>query len=284
MVTMSRVWDRSTEVMSGRFGMLATIAGLLGVLPPLIQATLAQPRFVAGMSVASTPAAAGMSGAVGLLGLIVGLCAIWSSLALTAAASSPAVDSVGSALTAGARRLPVAIGLTVLIAIVAVVVLVVPIGVLGAGGVNYAAVQARDFAHAFSPGAVVGVLVGFLIALVLGLWLSARLFLFNAVLVNERRGFGTFARSFELTRGLTWRILGVLLLFGIVFLVLLMAVGSVAGVLFGLLLGSTSPTAVLVLSQLITSTVSAGFAVVFATFGAQLYRSVTGAEAAATFE
>jgi hypothetical protein len=283
MVTMSTVWDRSTEVMAGRFGMLATIAGLLGVLPRVLQSTLVPPRIVAGMAMAPGPAAAA-SGVAALASLVVALCAIWSGLALVAAASSPAIDSVGAALATSARRLPVAIGLTLLIGIVAVVVLIVPIVILGASGMNMAALRTGDVAHAFSPGAVLGVVIGFLIALIVGLWLTARLFLFNPVLVNERRGFGSIARSFALTRGLTWRLIGVLLLFGIVFLVLTMAVGSVAGILFGLLLGSGAPTAALVLTQLTTSTVSAGFAIVFATFSAQLYRSITGTEAAEAFE
>ena len=277
-VTMSMVWERTTQVMSGRFGMLATIAALLGIVPALLPAAAA-PAPAAGAGVGMSAAA----GAPGGLAVIVSLCSIWSALALTAAASSPSVDRVGTALRLGGRRLPVAIGLWLVIGVLAALVLIVPVAILGARGADLSAWLSGDLAHAVSPGAALGTLAFLLLVLALGLWLSARLFLLNAVLVNEKRGIGSLARAFELSRGYTWRLVGVLLLFGIVYLVLFLAVRSVAGTLFELLLGSGAPAAALILTQLASATLSAGFAVVISTFAAQLYRSVSGMEAAEAF-
>jgi hypothetical protein len=72
----------------------------------------------------------------------------------------------------------------------------------------------------------------------------------------------------------------VLLIFFLVFGVLSFAVSSVVGVVFALALGQSAAT---FLTTVVSALVGAGFGIVLATFTAQLYRLLTGAEAAETF-
>lgn len=289
MVRMSTVWDRSTQVMAGRFGMLATIAGLLGVVPAVVQQVFFLSR--TGGTAAPLTAAdlAAFGGGMALVGLLVGVCALWNGLSLVAAASNPGITGAGQAMAAGLRRLPVLIGLSLLLVLLLAVLAVPAFALLGlgigrlAGGVSpFQAGYAAGSVGAVSPGALLGFGLYSLVLFVLFVWLSARLILLNPVIVNERRGFGSFARSFELTRGLALRIVGVLILFGIVFLVLSFAVQAVVGVVLSLLFGVGSKLAVF-LTAIVSACVGAALTIVFTTFTAQLYRSVTGLEAAETF-
>ena len=279
MVTMSAIWDRTAEVLRGRGSMLAGIAALLLFLPAVIQAAVS--AYAGG-----TPAALGLAG---LVGIVVVLMAVWGNLALVAAAGDPPINRQ-AALAVGGRRLAPTIGLTLLVGLAVVLVAVPGIAML-AGGAGASASRLTtltvDDAAAFAVGGSPGlILAGSLYLFLFGLavfWLGARLALSLPVLVNERRGLHSIARSFELTRGLAWRIVGVILLFLILLLVALSAAQLVLTVLARLLLGAGGiPTAQFV-GAVAGAAVTAGATVVSSTFVAQLYRVVSGRETAHAF-
>jgi hypothetical protein len=251
--------------------MLAGIAALLIFLPAVVQDAVAA---WAGRS----PAASGIGA---LVGLVAALLAIWGNLALVAAASDPVVDGQG-ALAIGARRLAPAIGLSVLV-VVALALLSVPaVALLAASGLDPAtlATGAASGAVVAAPGPLLGAGLYLLALLAATVWIGARLALFWPVVVNERCGTGSFARSFALTRRLTWRIVGVSILFVVLLLVALSAAQLVATLVVRLLAGADGATAAHFAGGVADAAVSAGGAAVSAAFVAQLYRVVSGREAA----
>ncbi len=279
MVTMSAIWDRTAEVLRGRGSMLAGIAALLLFLPAVVQAAVS--AYAGG-----SPAALGVAG---LVGIGVAVLAFSGNLALVAAASDPLIDRQ-AAFAVGGRRLALMIGLSLLVGLAVVLIAAPGIAMLvGGAGANASrlATLTVDDAAAFAAGASPGlILAGSLYLFLFGLaafWISARLALFVPVLANERRGLGSIARSVELTRGLTWRIIGVILLFLILLLVALSAAQLVVAVIARLLLGAGGiPTAQFV-GAVAGAAVTAGATVVSSTFVAQLYRVVSGREAAHAF-
>lgn len=274
MIRMATVWDRAAEVMRGRASILISIAFLTVWLPNVLSAGL-------GSFAGTMPGQA--SGVSSLLGLLVFVVTLFGSLALIAVASDPDVDQARAYSLAGQRLLP-AIGLTILLG-VAMLVLFIPFGIILAGsGLDVAALRRGHMAGTPSGGAVTLAALYVLALLVVLVWLGARLVLFSPVVLNERRGIGTFARSWELTRGLAWRIVGVLILFAVLILVASLAVQTVAALIARLLVGSGSPAVPLFVGALFASVVSAGAAIVQSSFLAQLYNAVTGREAATAFE
>lgn len=271
MVKMSAIWDRAAEVLRGRGGMMAGIAALLLFVPAVVQNGLG----------AYAGTGAGAAGLGALVGLAVFAINLWGNLSLVAAASDPAVDRPAALGIAG-RRLPLAIGLSLLVLLLFFVLSIPPI-LMVASRVGLAALASSGTVRVTPPqGLVVAVLAYFMVLAAFGLWLTARLALFAPVLVNERRGIGSFARSFELTRGLGWQIVGVIVLFGVLLLVAVSAAQAVTAIVARLLLGATPATGRFAASVAVAAVV-AGATVVSSAFLAQLYRVVSGREAARTF-
>ncbi len=109
------------------------------------------------------------------------------------------------------------------------------------------------------------------------LWVSARLLPINAVVALERRGIGAIRRAFELTRGMTWKLIGVLILYAIVAGVAVSAAQFVVGGIVGLLTSSTgalSPT--VIAASFAVAAVSAALALYQSAFVGKLYRDVVG--------
>jgi len=259
MIRIGTVWDRTCAVIAGRIGLLAWLAGLFLFLPSLLQTIL---RFVA----ASGGVQGGFRALVGLIGLAVVALAIWGVLAMTAMASDPAVDR-HEAIAIGRRRLPAGIGVLLVAMLVTMIVIAVPMAWLLAGNVDMAKLQ-QGAPPVIDPSRAGSAMIGFLLLALVALWISARLVPLFAVVANERRGLGAFARAFALTRGSTLKLLGVMILYAIVAIVLLTAVtwvlGSVGQIVFG-------RTGAFILVALATSALTACFSVVQAVFSAQFY-------------
>lgn len=268
MVRMSGVWDRASDVIAGRRGILASIALLFVWLPGLVRA--AARLAVNGAGPAAAAPMPGSFWLVSILGLAVLVLGAIGNLALVAVASDPSVGR-GEALRIALNRLGAYVGIMLLV-ITAFVVLAVPlvIAVLSAYP-SLAALQAGAVPQV-SAGLGLFVLVYSLVLAVFFLWVEARLLVVLVpVIVNERLGLRSVARAFALTRGLTWRIVGVLLLFLVVFVVALLAAQGVVGVTLRLLLGYDHLALALFLTAAIVSMVSCAFSVVISVFSAQLY-------------
>lgn len=155
--------------------------------------------------------------------------------------------------------------------------------VLGLSHFDFAAAVAANGDPSKMPpisgGASLFLLLYGLAILAGSLWLVARLMLTYAVVLNERRGLGAIRRSIGLTRGLTWRLIGIFLLFGVVMLVATLAAQSVTGAAFRLALGADHAVTAARLAALLGSIVSAGFLTLGYVFIARLYVAATGDEA-----
>ena len=267
MVTMSEVWDRTVLVARHRAPELAAIALPLIWLPGLVQRGV---QLALAGPTPGAPVAAGAMAAVTLIGAVTTLLALLAALAIVALASDRTLAPV-AALRIGLRRLPLTVGLSLLIAL-ALMLLLVPI-VLAVPDI--AAMSAGSSSADLSPGASAFVRwysVGLTALLV---WAEARLVLLSPVMVNERRGLGSVARAFALTAALTWRLIGVLLLFLVVAGLSVLAARSVTGVAAALLIEGDRPATVQFLAMAAGSLVAVGWATLAAIFAAQLYLART---------
>jgi hypothetical protein len=274
MVNMGTVWDRAVEVVNGRAAMLVSIAALTLWLPAVLLQAIGL------VANGGAPAGAGPAHDASvlpfLLSLIGAVLAILGQLALIAVASDPATTRAEALAIAG-RRLPLAIGLVLLLALAVFVVLIPAVAPIVAAIPNPAVMTAQTVdatIKGLAPGtrATINLYVFALVAVLI--WLTARLALLNAVIVNERAGVRSFARSFALTRGLTWKIVGLLVLFGIVVLVVTLATQSVVGVLFGLLLGADNAGLRALLSTAVAAIVTSAITITWTAFLAQLYVAI----------
>lgn len=266
MVKMGSVWDRTIEVLNGRTGMIAPIA-VLGMLVP----SVVRDGFVA----FSTPGTTNFALVGGLLNLVALVAMIWAELAIVAIATDPATDAASARRQAGARLLPT-LGITALLMIVAALLVLPPVIVLKQSGFDFSAAANGTRVQMTPPGtgaAGFTILYG-LVYLVAMIWLGARLLLLNPVIFNERLGLGAIRRSVQLTRGLTWRIIGVMILFVIVLLVAAGAAQAVTGIIFRLALGADGIATATFLAGIAATIVTTAFTALAVVFTAQLYVAV----------
>lgn len=264
MIRMSAVWDRTTEVLNARGGILAGIAVLTVALPSLVQGLVSGGTLVA-------PTIARSFVTLLAFGL-----AVWGTLAMTAVASESTTGRAAGFGT-GARALPRTLLILVLLGVAAMLLFAPAIVLLLRSGYDFAAAQRGDAAGAIANASLRPLMLYVLLALLVALVVGARLALLYPVLVNERVSLGAFARSLALTRGLTLRILGVLLLYLLVLLVAMFAAQAVFGTIFRIVLGADATLAAVLTAAVVTAVVTV-FSVLQTVFAAQLYASVRDSE------
>jgi hypothetical protein len=266
MVKMGTVWDRTVEVLNGRTAMIASIAVLGILLPSVIRD---------GFVTFSTRGTVTFALGGGLLTIAALVAMIWAQLAIVAIATDPATDAAAARRQAGARLLP-ALGITALLAVVAVLLVLPPVIALMRSGFDFSAAASGSSVQMTPPSASAAGFAGLygLAYMLVALWLGARLVLLNPVILNERLGIGALRRSVQLTKGLTWRIIGVMILFAIVLLVAAGAAQSVTGIIFRLALGADSITTATLLAGIAGTIVTTAFTALAAVFTAQLYVAV----------
>lgn len=271
MVTMGSVWDRTSEVLSGRAAMLAAIA-----IPTIFLPSVVRDAYVT----YATPGTAPFRLIGGLLSLIAMVVLIWGQLALIAAASDPATDRA-RAFAIGKRRLLPVIGVTIVFLIAVLVSLLPAMILLGLSGIDVSTVATtgKIAMQGANGGMVAAAFLYLAIWSIAMLFVGARLSIWQPVLVNEHIGLQAIARSWRLTKGATWRILGVLVLFMIVLLVATGAAQSVVGIVFRLILGANNIATAVFLATIAANIVSTIFVVIAAVFTAQLYRALAGPRA-----
>jgi membrane-anchored glycerophosphoryl diester phosphodiesterase (GDPDase) len=124
-----------------------------------------------------------------------------------------------------------------------------------------------------------------LVLIPLVLWLFARLALLMPSVVGDRLALGAFRRSWQLTRGMALKIVGVILLYAVVSTVANLAVTSAFGAIMYLVAGSEGEGLSLasVLTTVVAGAVTTGFTVLGTAFAAKLYVAAVG-RAEAAFE
>ncbi len=267
MVKMGSVWDRTAEFLTDNIAAIVPIALLAFFVPASIEG-----NFQAAMEGASPQFILTLR----LVQLAFALLSLWGSLTITAMALDIAGDETAGKLAV--MRLPAAL-LVGLVSIALVFLLLLPIpAVLGANGIDVIAIaQGRDVD--MGPGLAGFVAIYLLVLAGLLLWAVARLMVTTPVIVREGRWLSAFRQSWRLTRGVTWRVIGVILLFALVSWVSILAANTVFGSVFALIAGGDRAGVTLagVLTSVVVGGVQTGFTMLIPAFTAKLYLALTAA-------
>lgn len=258
-LSISRAWDETKAIFSRDGRLLIAVALALVVLPMV----------VLGLVVPTDPQEGGL--VTGLLQFVVALIAMIGQLALIRLAIGPAT-SVGAAISHGVRRFPALLG-AMLLLLLLIIALLIPVTLLLAA---IGAVDVENPTRALT-GAAVGIMVLLLIA---ALALSVKFLLTAPVASAEKAGPITILkRSWSLTNGHYWKLLGFLLLLLIVAVVLMAAAGAIGGILGAVVSPGleTYSIGALVLA-LFTGIAQGAFTVLSAVMLARIYVQLSGRE------
>ena len=261
MVRMGDVWDRTTDFLGEHLSAVLPIV-LLGIFVPLS----------VGNSLSELWLTAGSSAKVALtVGFVVIYLAVfWAYLALTAMAIDPALARRAGPV--GLGRLPAGVGAYLILALV-ILALTIPLGVLlAASGIDVDALGRGEPMGPVAPGIGWALLIYLLLLFAAVVAATARLATMGAVVVAERRGAGAVVRAFRMTRGLTWKLIGVAILYGVVSNICAMAAKTVFGTVLRLFAGGEGALSVAtVVTGIVVAAVSAAFTTLAAVFCAKLY-------------
>lgn len=265
MVKMATVWDRTAEFLSDNIGAIVPIALLAFFVPTSIEG-----NFEAAM----TDASPSLVLTLRLVQLGFAILSLWGSLAITALALEIGGSDTAGRI-AGRRLLPALLIAIVCLAVALTAVLPIPL-VLGASGVDLAAVaEGRNVE--FGTGVAGFVALYGLVLVALMLWLAARLIVIWPVVVREGRGLSALRQSWKLTRGTAWRVVGVIVLFSLLSWVAMLAANTVFGSIFALVAGGGEGGVSLagLLTAIVVAAVQTGFSVIVPVFTAKLYQALT---------
>lgn len=258
-LSISRAWEESKDIF-GRDGRLLVAVALALVVLPMV---------VLGLVAPSGPEQGGLTG--GILQILVALIAMIGQLALIRLAIGPAT-SVGSAISHGVRRFPALLGAMLLLLCLIIVVLIPVALVLAAMG----AVDVENPTRAIT-GAAVGIMLLLVIAAIA---VSVKFLLTAPVASAEAAGpIAILKRSWTLTNGHYWKLLGFLLLLLIVAVILMAAAGAIGGILGALVSPGLEALSIgaLVLA-LFTGIAQGAFTVLSAVMMARIYVQLSGRE------
>lgn len=269
MVSMGTVWDRATEFLSDNISAIFLLVLLTIFVPAAISQSIAP------LGVLSATAAF----EVQVVSLVLSLVSLWGKIVIIALALDAAAGRESAIATANRRMLPI-LGILLLVG-VGVVALMLPFAIaLLLSGVDLKAAMTSGKPE-IPPGLEGFLFLYLLIFCVALLWLSARLVLTTPIMIMERRGMGVFLRSFKLTRRFQWKVVGVLILYGIVSVVSFLAAKLVFGSILGLIAGGDGPvTVATVLTSILVSVVLTAFSVLAAAFTGKLYLAARDAREA----
>ncbi|PXA97310.1 hypothetical protein DMC47_14460 [Nostoc sp. 3335mG] len=269
MVSVGTVWDRAVDFVRDHLG---------AVMPVLIVTQFAAPAISGSLSGLRVGATGGVAAGLTLVSLAATLVSLWGALYLIAfAAQTTGREDHRTALGIANSRFLALLGIGI--------VVMIGLGVLALPGVLLMVSSGFDFAAIANGGSVDPNIVGrlgsallyFFVLALFVLWLGARLLPLNAVVAMERNGLGAIARSFALTRGMTWKLIGLILLYGIVAGVAVSAAQFVVGAIAGLLTTDTGGISIPIIAGAIAvAAVSTVLALFQSAFIGKLYRAIVG--------
>ncbi len=269
MVSMGTVWDRATEFLSDNLSAIFPLA-LFAIFAPLAISQSILPLTVLGGSTALI---------VGFLWVVLSIASNWGSVAVMALALDAVGGRSAAIATANRRFLPI-IGIS-LILLVGAIALTLPLGIaLGLSGLDMQA-AVRGGKAELTGGLGWFIILYLVFLLGASIWLVARLALLTPTILVEQRGIGAIGRSFKLTKSVQWKIIGVAILYVIVFGVCSLAAKFVFGSLFALIAGGDGPVTLgSVLASIMVSVVTTAFTVLASAFIGKLYLVVRDAREA----
>lgn len=275
---MGTVWDRATEFLGDNIAVLMPIALFAIFLPLSISDNLgplgAQPGSAQAL-------------AVSLVGLAVSIVSLFGRMVIMIMAVD-GEQTPGSASRLALARLLILL-LVVIVLLLLFFMLALPIFVaVGLSGIDTKALTSGNpqAAAAALRGMAAGpawFIAFYSIAwVVIAVWLSARLTLVMPVVLMERMSIGALARSFRLTRGIALKIVGMLLLYIVMFFVAILAARAVFGSIAGLLIGPVGPlTMAGVLTSIAVGLIQTLFLALQVAFVAKLYLAAVDREQSA---
>lgn len=260
MVKMGTVWDRTAEFLTDNLPAILPIALLAYFVPLSIQGNF---------DTMVENASSGLVLALSLITLGFSALVTWGWLTLTAMA----LDHESSPGKMGLRRLLPALLVSILV-FAGVCLLALPpvltVIVTGRG--------TADLSVSLPIAVMWALSIYCLLAIVAGVWITARLILAYPVIVAEGAMFGAIVRSWRLTRGIALPIVGVTLLYTLVATVAVIATKLVFGSVFTLVAGPGGGLSLSgVLTSVMVAAVQTGFFAVVPVFTAKLYQAVTSA-------
>lgn len=263
-LSITTAWNESADYLKSHFGTLFTVAVALITLP-----NVALKAFGPAAAAPGQPPQPGLWMLLLPLVLILG---IVGSLTISTLALGRAA-TVGEAIGHGFRRFLPLLG--------ASLILLLAFSIIVAALLVATGLQPGDFA-APTPETAGRILLVMLVILALILFFGVRLLPTTPVAATETAGpVAIIARSWALTRGHYWRLLGFVLLLGIAAFVLIMAATSVIGLVVAAIAGPPAPgTVTRLLMLLVAGLFNAVFAVVMTTMIARIYLQLAGGGAA----
>ena len=262
-LSISKAWDETREIFRRDGSLITTVALALIVLPEVVVGIIAPPQ---------AAATADPSTVNQLLRLAAGLIALVGQLSLIRLTLGPST-TVGDAIGHGARRFPSTFGAIFLLAL-ALTILAVPVIIILALalGVDVSQMQRQ-------PSGPAGLLI---LILALGvLAISIRFTLVSPIGSAESIGpIGIIKRSWRLTAGNYWRLLGFVVLLLIAALVLIAAAGIVGSLLARLVSSDLEPFSISALIiALVGGAAQGAFSVLAALMLARVYaQAASGSE------
>lgn len=272
-LSITQAWNETAEFVRREAGLLLPVSFMLLALPNALMELLIPP-----------PPMPGQAPEPGLWLLLVPLLVVAGmigNVAISYLAIRPG-SSVGEALRRGAARMPALLGAAILLGI-AFVVLFFIVALFVAMLVPGAMTAAQGGTP--TPAMLRGILYVMLIIAPVAIYFAARLMVMTPAAAAESGGpLNLIARSWGLTAGHVWKLVGFLLLVAILVGILTAAIEAVVGILFALLAGpiepgSTSTLLVVIVMTLVNMVVGA----YLASFVARIYAQLSGAGTSEVF-
>jgi hypothetical protein len=265
-LSISQAWDETAEILRRDFGPFLAVA----------LALIAVPDFAVQVLAAGPIARAGATAAP--LALPLFLVALVPVCAATLALSALALGRervVGAAIAYGFRRCPSLIGAVLLLFLGAFLIL---IPLVAASGVTPEQLAAR------TPEAVRRSAFVLATATILFVLIGVKLLLVAPATAAEAIGpIAALRRSWRLTGGHFWKLLGFNLLVSIAYGVLILAISAVVGILVTMIAGRPEPgNASALILQLVGAFAGATFVMVLAIMMARIYLQLAGGGAPTT--
>lgn len=260
--SISRAWDETKERIAADGRLFAIVAAALLLLPQAIVAVGAPPEELSGVR---------PTGWLNLLAFIAALFGIVGQIAIIRLAQVPAT-SVGEAISHGLKRFLPVVG-AVLLLIVAVFIVAVPLMLL-LGGLG--ALEAAE-TGAMSRSVVLAVFIIMLLALLVG----PKFLLVMPVATAETGGpVHILKRSWSLSGGHYFRLLGFILLILVAAIVVVIATQFVGGSVLLAIFGELSPLSVgALIYALLFGAFQAAFGAVISIMLGRIYLQLAGADA-----
>ena len=260
-LSISRAWDETREIFRRDGKLITSVAMALIVLPQVV-ASLVAPQGSGGASDPSTGAR--------LMMLAVMLISLVGQLSIIRLALGPST-TVGDAIQHGLRRFPAALG-ALIIMILGMAILIIPIltiFVLALG------IRPESLQQGQASGPI-GLVVLLLVLIVVAI--SIRFTLVSPVASAEKVGPLTILkRSWRLTAGNYWRLLGFVILLLIAAVALIAAASVIGGILARLVSSTIEPFSLSALIIALAAGVAQGaFSVLAAVMMTRIYTQVAG--------